>query len=189
MEEIEVKYLNINSSSIERKLREIGAKKESDEIYEEWLFKKPEWLNVKGRIRVRKAGNYNTMAYKETTKKTSEGNLEIEFAISDETAALAFLEKLQIPQVRHQQKRRIHYTLGTVSIDIDFWPLIPPLVEIEGPTLSDIHRVAKKLSLGKETAIDALQIHENIYGISLSKIKNMVFTKEQLASFARYMRV
>lgn len=180
MEEIEIKFLDVNPVEIEKKLQSLGAEKISDDIYEEWLFKRPEWINVRGRVRIRKAGKEVTIAYKETTKKTSEGNPEIEFIVSSLEAAHSFIEKMDIPLVRHQQKRRIHYTYNGVSVDIDFWPLIPPLIEIEGKTLLEVKRMARQLDLDEETAVDALQIHQEIYGINLSDIKEMVFTKTQL---------
>lgn len=183
MQEIEIKFLDINPDDIEKKLKELGAKKISDEILEEWLFKKPAWTAFSGRIRIRKEGEKVHIAYKETTRKTSAGNLEIEFRVHTLTEALHFVTRLDIPQVRHQQKRRIHYELAGTSIDIDFWPLIPPMIEIEGESLKKIKDVAKKLGLEKEIATDALQIHQEVYGIDLIQVKEMVFTKKQLQQF------
>ncbi|SRR5258706_9028771 len=183
--EIEIKFLDVKPQEIEEKLQQLGAKKVYDEILEEWLFKKPEWLPIGGRVRIRKGNHKIELAYKETTKKTSEGNPEIEFAIDNAESAKMFLEKLDVPMVRYQQKRRIHYKLDNVAIDIDFWPLIPPMIEIEGETLEKIKVVAAKLGLKQETAIDVLQIHQEIYGINLSKVKEMMFTKEQLEKYAK----
>lgn len=178
--EIEIKFLDINPEEIKLKLKRLNAKKVSDEILEEWIYKDPRWLPFKGRIRIRKEGSKTLLSYKETTKKTSEGNLEIEFHVDNHDAAKAFVDKLNIPLVRHQQKRRIHYELDSIAIDIDFWPLIPPMIEIEGETLEKIKAVAEKLGLKQETAVDALQIHQETYGIDLNKVKEMTFTKEQL---------
>src|SRR5438034_4448856 len=176
--EIEIKFLDVNPQEIEEKLQQLGAKRISDEILEEWLFKKPEWLPVRDRVRIRKGNNKTELAYKETTKKTSEGNPEIEFTINNAESAKMFLEKLSVPMVRHQQKRRIHYELDNVAIDIDFWPLIPPMIEIEEETLEDVKAVARKLQLKQELARDTNQIHQDVYGIDVNARKEMVFTKE-----------
>jgi|SRR5579885_1415772 len=184
MQEIEIKFLNIHPGEIEKTLKKLGAKKIADELLEEWLFKKPQWSAFHGRFRIRRSSKQVLLAYKETTQKTSEGNLEIEFPVKNIAEAMHLMKRLEIPQVRHQQKRRIHYELDDVAIDIDFWPLIPPMIEIEGENLQKIKTVAKKLGLQQENALDALQIHQQIYGIDLAKQTEMLFTKEQLQHFA-----
>lgn len=37
-----------------------------------------------------------------------------------------------------QENRRIQYTFNGVEIDIDFWPLIPTYLEIEGNTEEEV---------------------------------------------------
>lgn len=176
MQEVEVKILEVNPEELEKKLLEIGAVRKSDEILEEWLFDKKEWSVFRGRVRVRKSGKKVQLAYKETTKKSSEGNLEIEFEVPDSESALMFVEKMGVPLVRHQQKRRVHYELGELSIDIDFWPKIPPYVEIEGKDLTEIEGVVKKLGIvGRRVELDARQIYGEVYGIDIDKIKELVF--------------
>ena len=177
MDEIEIKFLNVDAAAIEAKLLSLGAQKVYNHVFEEWILAKPEWQNYRGRVRVRAEQDKTTMAYKETTKKTSEGNIEIEFTVSDQKQALQFLDKIGIPVVRHQQKRRIHFLLNNVEIDIDFWPKIPPLVEIEGKSLDELTYVAQQLGFDmKDTCtLDALQIIQEIYHVDLSGVKEYVF--------------
>lgn len=183
MQEIEIKFLNINPNEIEKKLKHLGAQKISDIILEEWIFKKTEWASFHGRFRIRKTNTHIELSYKETTKKTSEGNLEIEFPVQTIQEAFHFIKRMDVPQVRHQQKRRIHHVLDNVFIDIDIWPLIPPMIEIEGPTLKEVKLIAEKLHLPQKVALDLNQIHQKIYGIDLDNMTDMLFTKEQLLSF------
>jgi adenylate cyclase class 2 len=185
MQEIEIKFLDVNPDEIEKKLKHLGAEKISDIILEEWLFKKPHWAPFHGRFRIRKSNTTILLAYKETTKETSEGNLEIEFPTQSVEEGMHLMQRLEVPQVRHQQKRRIHYELDGVAIDIDFWPLIPPMIEIEGKSLKQIQTVAKKLGLQQENGLDVLQIHRENYGIDLSNVSEMLFTKEQLKTFKK----
>lgn len=177
MDEIEIKFLDVDAPSLEKKLLFLGAKKEYDHLFEEWIFAKADWADARGRVRIRAEKEKTTVAYKETTKKTSEGNVEIEFSVSDQHQALAFVEKVGIPLVRHQQKRRIHFVLNAVEIDIDFWPKIPPLVEIEGKSLDELERIAKQLGFEmKDTVtLDALQIIQEVYHVDLSEVREYIF--------------
>ena len=177
MDEIEIKFLAVNPSAIEAKILLLGAKKVYDHVFEEWIFKKPEWQDYRGRVRIRAEKDKITIAYKETTKKTSEGNIEIEFTVSDKEQAVAFLEKLDVPLARHQQKRRIHFLLGSVEIDIDFWPKIPPMIEIEGKRLEELENVAKQLGFAMKDmcTLDALQIIQDVYHVDLTNVKEYVF--------------
>src|SRR5689334_12926224 len=104
MNEIEIKFLDIDPEKVESILIAKGAKKIYDHVFEEWIFQKSEWEKYRGRVRVRVEKDRTVVAYKETTRKTGEGNPEIEFEVSDKDQAVEFLSKIGIPLLRHQQK-------------------------------------------------------------------------------------
>jgi hypothetical protein len=101
-----------------------------------------------------------TLAYKETTQTTNKGNLEIEFRVPDAEKARLFIEKMGLGEPRIQQKRRIHYVLKDISIDIDFWPMLPPILE------------------DKRCDLDAFQIYTEIYKIPIGGMKELVFSPQ-----------
>lgn len=177
MQEREIKFLDIDVADLEKKLQAIGAQKQYDEVFEEWIFVKAEWKTKRGRVRVRKGNGKVELAYKETTKGTGQGNIEIEFGITDAKKAKAFIEKMGLENIRHQQKRRLHYIFKGVEIDIDFWPMIPAYVEIEGENLEQLEAVATQLGfdLTKKVELDAVQIYKDIYGIDVGAVKNLTF--------------
>ncbi|MDQ3098628.1 MAG: hypothetical protein M3Q44_02685 [bacterium] len=182
MNEIELKFLNIDVPSFEEKLKMIGAKFVRDDSLEEWLFWRPEWKEFRGRVRLRTSGDVHQVAYKETTRGTGEGNLELEFEVSDSNTALKFLKKvISSEDIRHQQKRRKSYSVEMdgvpVTIDIDFWPRIPPYVEIESTDRAAIDKVVSLLGLDLKDAVelDARDIYGKIYGIEINGIKELVF--------------
>lgn len=177
MQEIEVKFLDVDPEEVEKKLKALGAKKEYDHVFEEWIFQQPEWLPFHGRVRIRQERDKVMLAYKETVRKTSDGNVEIEFEVSDKEQALAFIEKVGLPLLRHQQKRRIHFVLDDVMIEIDFWPQIPPLIEIEASSMKKIEKVAKQLGFAMKDVceLDARQVIKDIYGVDVDSMKEYVF--------------
>ena len=178
MNEIEIKFLDVDPKKVESTLIAKGAKKIYDHVFEEWIFQKPEWEKYRGRVRVRVEKDRTVVAYKETTRKTGEGNPEIEFMVDNKDQAIEFLTKIGIPLLRHQQKRRIHFILDNVEIDIDFWPQIPPLVEIEGKNMREIKAVVQKLgfSMNDICELDAKQIITDIYHVNIDTLKEYVFT-------------
>lgn len=177
MHEIEIKFLEIDVEKLQKRLKQLGASLVYDDLFEEWLFARPEWKEKRGRVRLRKQANTTLIAYKETLQETSLGNTEIEFEVNDQQSALEFLNKLNFQEQRYQQKRRIHYVLKDVAIDIDFWPLLPPMVEIESASLEKSKHVAKQLGfdLAKACNLDAFQIYTQIYHINLNEITNLTF--------------
>lgn len=178
MNEIEVRFLEVDVPALEKKLQDLGAEKHFDAVLEEWLFIKPEWKPLHGRVRIRKGPDKVEVAYKETTVDTSKGNKEIEFEMRNVEDAHEFIEKMGLTNPRHQQKRRIAYTLNDVSIDIDFWPQIPPYVEIEAESLEKIEEAAKQLGFEMKDActLNAYQVIKQIYGIDLKSVTEYMFT-------------
>lgn len=177
MSEIEVKFLEVDPDDLEKRLLDLGAKKVSDEMLEEWIYYREDWFPNHGRVRIRKERQNIALAYKESTQDSSKGNTELEFTINNAETAQAFMEKMGAYLARHQQKRRVHFELKNIAIDIDFWPRIPAMVEIEGNDLTELEELAEQLELDntKRSELDAFQIYRRIYGIDLDNVKELIF--------------
>jgi adenylate cyclase class 2 len=177
MNEIEIKFLEVDPEDLGKKLTDLGAKKISDQMLEEWIFWREDWKAMRGRVRIRSDAGKVQLAYKETTGDASNGNLEIEFVVSDAEQAKEFMLKMGAELARHQQKRRVHYELKNIAIDIDFWPLIPPYVEIEGDNLEELEQLATQLQLDgrTRTELDAFAIYQDVYHIAIGEMKELVF--------------
>jgi adenylate cyclase class 2 len=174
--EIEVKYLDIDVKKLQKLLKQVVAKKKFDTLFEEWIFFKDEWRPKNGRIRIRKHDNDIFFTYKESIGSNLDGNYETEFKVDNLNKAIEFARKMA-PQRRRQQKRRICYDLDGATVDIDFWPKIPPLVEIEAKSKSAVEKLIKKLQLQEyqRFEFDAYYVYKNVYKIELDKIKEVVF--------------
>jgi len=159
MEEIEVKFLNIDTASMEKKLKAIGAEKVFEKLYKRRVFDYPDLrLHKKGAwIRLRDEGEKITLTYKERIgMKTYDGKtnddsmeeIEIEVSNFEKTAELlnhiGFIEKF------YQENRRIRYQLKDIEFDIDTWPQIEPYLEIEAPSWEKIDEAIKLLGLNPE---------------------------------------
>jgi adenylate cyclase class 2 len=180
--EIEAKFLEIDPKEIENKLKDLGAQKIFDKVFKEWIFqaageRQKEWEETFKRIRIRDQEDKVYLTLKENKKFGFSDTVEIEFEVSSAQKAKEFLEAADISEIRHQEKRRVHYKLNDVDVEIDYWPQIPPLLEIEASTEDKVRTTAKKLGLDfrKAVFVDARQVYKRYYNIDIMKMKELKF--------------
>ena len=156
MEEIEVKFLNIDPVLMENKLKAIGAKKIFEKLYKRRTFDYPDLrLHKKGAwIRLRDEGEKVTLTYKERIGvktfdgKTNDDSMEeIEIIVSDFMKTAELLNRMGFVEKFYEENRRIRYLLEDIEFDIDFWPQLDPYLEIEAPSWEKIDEGIKLLGL------------------------------------------
>jgi len=186
MEEIEIKFLEIDVEALEKKLGEIGAQKAGEYFYRRSLFDYPDLrLEKSGKwLRIRDEGDKVTMTSKSIPGFTSQEEIakdvvvmEDEMTVGDFKTACTICNSIGLIEKRYEENRRIRYTYEGVEIDIDFWPKIPPFVEIEGPTLEAVEDVATKIGFNVTEAVryGASSIYNRHYNIDLREYKKITF--------------
>ena len=156
MEEIEVKFLNINKDGLEKKLAALGATKAGEYFYRRRVFDYPDYrLNSAGAwLRLRDEGDKVTLSFKQRLGTTSHdgssndsGMQEIEVVVSDfdKTAelilALGFVEKF------YQENKRTRWVKSGIEFDIDTWPELEPYLEIEAQSWEKVDEAIALLGL------------------------------------------
>lgn len=156
MEEIEVKFINIDVSKVEAKLREIGATKEFDRIYRRKVYDYPDLrLNAQHSwVRVRDEGDKITFGFKQRTGATgsdgssNDGGMdEVEVEVSDFEKTALLLEKIGLKRKFYEENRRVRWVKGDIEFDIDTWPLLDPYLKIEAKSWEQIDQAIKLLGL------------------------------------------
>ena len=157
--EIEARFINLDQKIIEKKLEEIGARKISESFFKEWIFwhKNKEWMEKNRRIRIRDSGEKVWLTYKAQPTWGIDTTEEVEVTVSSADEAKKLVEKIGVPFQRYQEKKRIQYKLGDTSIDLDFWPKIPMVLEIEALSKEEVMRAANLLELKGKDAIFGLR--------------------------------
>lgn len=160
MEEHEAKFLEIEVATIEARLREIGAKQVADFSYRLKSFDYPDIKLGREKnawVRVRTDGTETVITYKERlgVKKdgslgTDEGMKEVETTVGDFDTAVLFLEEIGMKMKTYIERRRVRYTKGDLEFDIDYWPMIPPFLEVEAPTWERVQEGVSELGLAWE---------------------------------------
>ncbi len=180
--EIEARFLEIDRVDITEKLRRLGAKDLGQDLLEEIIFYDPQkkWLAEKKMVRIRAQRDGTFLTFKDSSKETVDGTVEIEFGISDAGKARDFLEAIGIRAFRRQQKRRHTFALGYAVITIDEHPKVPAYLEIEGPSEQALNDAAQALGLDWSRAHfeSSRDIIENIYRIPLTSLSAYCFDEE-----------
>ncbi len=108
-------------------------------------------INPNKWIRLRETDNLATVTTKHILKKDNQSDkqnvLETEIEVPAIEEANELLEQLGFVHRNYQEKRRITYLVNGIEVDIDFWPLIPPYIEIEDEDSDKINATIDLLNL------------------------------------------
>lgn len=161
MLEKEIKILDIDISSIQKQLIDLGAQKSFDGFIHDVYYDFP-WSTMdvnKRSFRVRKKWETHLYTIKRKRTKSNEWGKkwlkiadEGEREITDVESFTKVLEKYGMQKTREKKKYRISYVLGNVVFDIDQYDEIPPLLEIEADSSKDIQQYIKRLWLENHVA-------------------------------------
>ncbi len=173
--EFEVKILDIDVEEIKKKLKSIGAKKDMERNMRRYVYD----LKTKDTdawIRLRDQGDRVTLTIKEIHNDNIDGTKEVEIVVDDFDKTHLLLSKLGFIPKAYQENRRISYTFDDVEIEIDFWPKIPPYLEIEGKSIKDVEKAVKLLGfeMSQTTSINTDYAYEK-YGLNIYDYKELKF--------------
>ena len=156
MEEVEVKFLNIDVQATEAKLAALGAKKVGEYFYRRRVFDYPDLrLHKQGAwVRLRDEGERVTLVYKQRLGVTShDGSTsdqsmeEVELTVDSFDRTAEFLTAIGLQEKFYEENRRVRWVKGEVEFDIDTWPQLPPYLEIEAPSWQQIDEAIQLLGL------------------------------------------
>jgi len=149
-QELEVKFYLRDLSALERKLKDIGANLVQPRVFEINLRYDTQdgELTRWGRVLRLRQDAQAVLTYKGPSQPGQDVNIrqEIEFNVSDFTAARHLLEALGYVIVVTYEKYRTTYTLDNLEIVLDEMPF-GYFAEIEGPDAASIQEMAGKLDL------------------------------------------
>ena len=174
--EYEIRILEIDKEEMIKKLQGLGAIRrgkfeQKRYVYDLRPVEKSKW------IRLRTNGKTTTLTYKDIESNTIDGTKEVEFEVEDFNKANEFLERVGFKNRSYQENERIQYVLNNIEIDIDTWPMIPTYMEIEGISEKEVNNMKNLLNINenKVTTLNCDDIYKQIYGIDISKIKELKF--------------
>lgn len=157
----------------------IELMKKTNENYSKW-------------IRLRQTGDTTTLTIKKIANSNGEYDLdaviETEFKVPNIEIGKNFLADMGYFPALHQKKMRIAYDYENTEIVIDKWPKIPPYIEVEGQTKTDICRVVK--ALGFKADDMKVMNTDDVYtlnGLDLYSFKELDFSSEEEEEVIEYL--
>src|SRR3989338_5413546 len=162
MEEFEIKFLEVDVPELEKKLLEIGAEKVGEYHYRIVLFDYPDFRmnNDNAWLKLRTDGKEEFLAYKQRIGVRSpdasipdDGMKEIEVKVDDFEKTYALLCAVGFIVKREDEKKRIKYQKGETAFDIDFWPQLPPFLEVESNSMENARDSARELGFDPDKGL------------------------------------
>jgi adenylate cyclase class 2 len=150
--EIETKILGVDTAKLEARLEALGAKQiQKIRLVVDWFRTKnsqegqdPWFLRIRsysdGKVEVTWKGKSDVLG-------VSRKHKEINFTVSDASAAKDLFEQIGMEQYAHQEKDRISWNLKDWQLDLDQYPGMPAYLEIEGPSEESIKEAIEVLDL------------------------------------------
>jgi len=185
MEEIEVKFLDVNAHELQEKLKSIGAEKVGDFFYRRRVFDYPDWrLEEKGSwLRLRDEGDKITLSFKQRLgiPKDGIGNdagmEETEIVVSDFDTTAQLILKLGFMEKHYAENKRTRWVKDGIEFDIDTYPELAPYLEIEAPSWGEIDKAIAWLGLNPadKKIFSTNQIYK-LKGIHVSECSRLTFT-------------
>lgn len=174
--EYETKVLDINDSEIEKKLKELGAKKVGEYNYRRLVFDLDSSLSKW--VRLRTDGEKTTLTYKEKSGFGISETTELETTVEDFDEAAKILSNFRCDDKFYQESHRIMYELNEIEFCLDTWPQIPTYLEVESTSEEKVEEGLEILGLkGKEIGnVTVVHVYEK-YGIDLHKQRELKITK------------
>lgn len=173
--EYECRILDIDVEEIQKKLESIGAKKVKERAMRRYVYdidpnREGFW------IRLRDNGEKTTLTLKEKVSDEIDGTKEIEISVDDFEKTNTLLNRLGFVAKAYQENRRISFVYKDVEIEIDFWPKIPPYLEIEADSVEKVEKVVKLLGfkMSDTTYISIPKVYQK-YGLDIDKFKELKF--------------
>ena len=174
--EFEAKVLDVEPDELAGRILSLGGRRVADRLMRRYVYDvvagdESRW------IRLRDTGTAVTLTVKEIAHDGIDGTTETEVVVGDFETTNALLGRIGFRPKSYQENRRASFELLGAEVEIDWWPLIPPYLEIEGRSREHVVEVANALGISEEqlTGENTTKVYAR-YGIDLTTIPHLRFT-------------
>jgi len=142
--EKEIKILDIKPEEICATLESLGAKKvfDANRIITHYDTRDGKFAEEEKRIKITKEDGIKLTVTSNVGSDTSE---EVKTKVGEEIDGI--LQKLHLRPIAEVTARRISYEWGVIDFDIDYFPGIPPFLEVDVSSVEDVDGLMEKFGL------------------------------------------
>ncbi|MEI8410605.1 MULTISPECIES: CYTH domain-containing protein [unclassified Kribbella] len=176
--EFEAKVLEVEPDGMADSILRAGGRRVGDALMRRYVYDiqagdRSRW------IRLRDAGTAVTLTVKEIAHDGIDDTTETEVVVGDFETTNELLGRMGFEAKSYQENRRVSFELGGARLEIDWWPLIPPYLEIEGDSCEHVVGVGKLLGVSEDrlTGENTVKVYAR-YGIDLAGIRDLRFSSE-----------
>jgi adenylate cyclase class 2 len=173
--EFEAKVLDVDPEELADRIRRVGGRQVGERLMRRYVYDiapgdESRW------IRLRDDGTAVTLTVKEIAHDGIDGTTETEVVVSDFEVTNDLLGRIGFVAKSYQENRRASFELGGAELEIDWWPLIPPYLEIEGESREQVIQVGQQLGISADelTGENTVKVYAR-YGIDLMAIAELRF--------------
>jgi adenylate cyclase, class 2 len=173
--ELEAKWIVPDLSSIRRRLSELGAQQiQAERLMRRQPFDFPDnrLEKIGGWVRVRDEGDKITLTYKQLNDRSLRGTKEISLVVDDFQRCCELLTAIGLEAKSYQETKRETWDYQNCEVDLDTWPWIPSVVELEGESEAQLRSVASKLELPWPEALHGSieNVYQKYYDVSEAEV-------------------
>ncbi|RZT07443.1 adenylate cyclase class 2 [Kribbella sp. VKM Ac-2569] len=175
--EFEGKVLDVDPDEVAGKILFLGGRRVGDRLMRRYVYDveagdRSRW------IRLRDTGTAVTLTVKEIAHDGIDGTTETEVAVGDFETTNELLRRIGFEPKSYQENRRTSFELAGAQLELDWWPLIPPYLEIEGRSREHVIELGRMLGVSEDdlTGENTTKVYAR-YGIDLSAIGELRFAE------------
>jgi adenylate cyclase class 2 len=173
--EFEAKVLDVEPDALADKILLLGGRRVGCRLMRRYVYD-IEAGNESRWIRLRDSGTDVTLTVKEIAHDGIDGTTETEVVVGDFEITNELLRRIGFEPKSYQENRRTSFELAGAQLELDWWPLIPPYLEIEGRSRDHVVEVGRMLGVSADnlTGENTTKVYAR-YGIDLTAIADLRF--------------
>ena len=179
--EFEAKVLDVEPDGLADKITELGGRRLGYGLMRRYVHDIRKGDASKW-IRLRDTGTVVTLTVKEIEHDGIDGTTETEVVVGDFETTNDLLGRIGFVPKSYQETRRASFELRGARLEIDWWPLIPPYLEIEADSRDQVIEVAGILGISEDqlTGENTIKVYAR-YEIDLTTIRDLRFPADTSA--------
>lgn len=147
--EFEAKVLDVEPDELAERILRLGGRRVGDRLMRRHVYDIAAGDETRW-IRLRDSGTAVTLTVKEIAHDGIDGTMETEVEVGDFEATNELLGRIGFEPKSYQENRRMSFEFEGAQLEIDWWPRIPPYLEIEGRTREHVLEVGALLGFSED---------------------------------------